>query len=378
MVPLGEVLRLAPDPYPVRADQEYPNFGMYSFGRGLFRKQPISGNATSARTLFRVRKGQFIYSRLFAFEGAYGSVAEEFDGCFVSNEYPTFDCDPSRIDGNYLRTFFHRPTVWEETAKLSTGMGDRRRRVQPERFLLYRIPLPPLNEQRRIVARIEALAGRITEAKRQTNECDDALDATLKAAFRRLADTAGLRPLGEVAPLTRRPAIVISTQKYPGVSVRSFGRGTFHNPAVSGSEMTWEKPHLVKAGDILISNIKAWEGAIAVAGCDDDGRYGSHRYLTFVPESGVIAARFLCFFLLTDEGLSQVGEVSPGSADRNRTKSTRGLQRIPIPVPKYEQQVWFGELFDKVNSLKAHHAIRTAELDALLLAVLDRAFRGEL
>jgi len=74
------------DAHSVEADKQYPNLGIYSFGRGLFHKQPIDGALTSATTLYRVRKGQFIYSRLFAFEGAYGAVAEEFDEYFVSGE----------------------------------------------------------------------------------------------------------------------------------------------------------------------------------------------------------------------------------------------------------------------------------------------------
>ena len=54
-------------------------------------------------------------------------------------------------------------------------------------------------------------------------------------------------------------------KSYPQIAGRAFGRGTFHKPALEGSEVTWEKPFRVEAGDILISNIKAWEGAIAVA-----------------------------------------------------------------------------------------------------------------
>ena len=101
-VSLVELLRQISDAHPVIAGEEYPNFGILSFGRGLFSKQAISGARTSARTLFRARKGQFIYSRLFAFEGAYGLVTQEYDGHFVSNEYPMFDCDKERILPEYL------------------------------------------------------------------------------------------------------------------------------------------------------------------------------------------------------------------------------------------------------------------------------------
>lgn len=134
----------------------------------------------------------------------------------------------------------------------------------------------------------------------------------------------------------------------------------------------------MKSGDILISNIKAWEGALAVTKPEDDGRVGSHRYLTCVPIAGVATARFVCFHLLTPEGLYEIGEASPGSADRNRTLSTKKFMGIPVPVPDYEKQVWFDSLYAEVESLKRLQAETAVELEALLPAILDRAFKGEL
>jgi type I restriction enzyme S subunit len=183
--------------------------------------------------------------------------------------------------------------------------------------------------------------------------------------------------MGEVAPLQRRPVSVEPESCYPQVAVRSFGKGTFHRAPLRGIEVTWQKPFLVKSGDILISNIKAWEGAIAVALPADDGRVGSHRYLTCVPVQGAATAQFVCFHLLTPTGLHDIGEASPGSADRNRTLSATELLRIPIPVPSYGKQLWFDELFRKTDTVRRHRYQAGAELDALLPAVLDRAFRGE-
>src|SRR6185312_364561 len=81
---LGDVLESSPDPVTVHADESYPNVGVLSFARGLFTKPPIDGSVTSASTLYRIRAGQFLYSRLFAFEGAYAIVGQEYDGAFVS------------------------------------------------------------------------------------------------------------------------------------------------------------------------------------------------------------------------------------------------------------------------------------------------------
>lgn len=58
-VQFGEVLRQTSVRVNVTAEGEYPNFGIRSFGRGLFRKPPITGTATRATALYRARAGQF-------------------------------------------------------------------------------------------------------------------------------------------------------------------------------------------------------------------------------------------------------------------------------------------------------------------------------
>ena len=252
-----------------------------------------------------------------------------------------------------------------------------RQRLQGNHASLGEMP-PPLREIPRLAARIEELATQIHEARTLREQAGSELNAMLTALHRQLASDAPRKPLSEVAPLSRRPVAVDVEKIYPAVAVRSFGRGTFHKPPLVGSEVTWEKPFLVKAGDILISNIKAWEGALAVARPEDDGRVGSHRYLTCVPGRGVATARFVCFYLLTPEGLHEVGEASPGSADRNRTLSAKALMRIPVPVPKYADQLHFDRVSEEVDALKHLQAETAVELAALLPAILDRAFKGEL
>lgn len=228
------------------------------------------------------------------------------------------------------------------------------------------------------MARIESLAAKIDEACSLREKVQKDLSSLLNAAYHQIADKAPRKPLGELAPLDRRPVTVDFEASYPQVAVRSFGRGTFHKPPLIGSEVTWEKPFLVKAGDILVSNIKAWEGAIAVAGADDDGRVGSHRYLTCVATPGIATARFVCFHLLTPEGLYEVGEASPGSADRNRTLSAKAFMQVSVPMPEYGKQLWFDALYQKADSIAQAQSESSPELAALLPSILDQAFKGEL
>ena len=86
------------------------------------------------------------------------------------------------------------------------------------------------------------MAAKIEEANGLSRQCDLISDSLLLAAYHKIAVGAPRKPLGEVAPLVRRPAEIDTFGEYPQVSVRSFGKGTFHNPPLQGSEITWQKP----------------------------------------------------------------------------------------------------------------------------------------
>lgn len=153
---LGHALRPGALPTQVSLEGNYPNLGIYSYARGVFSKAPIDGAATSARVLFQVRGGQFIYSRLFAFEGAFAIVPSEFDGVFVSNEFPSFDIVPS-YGAAFLRAYFSDPRTWQSLQAGSLGLGSRRQRVYEGHLLNHELWLPPDRERERIADVFAAL-----------------------------------------------------------------------------------------------------------------------------------------------------------------------------------------------------------------------------
>lgn len=181
---LSEVVRFVDDSHKVEPDRSYPNVGIYSFGRGLFRKQPIDGLATSAKALRRIKKGQFIYSRLFAFEGAYGQVTSEYDGSFVSQEYPTFDCDPTHVRVEFLAAYFRPAHVWKAVAAGSKGLGDRRQRVQAAQLLQHELWLPPISWQDRL-AQVQAEVDVLKHVHEETaSQWDALMPSILAKAFK--------------------------------------------------------------------------------------------------------------------------------------------------------------------------------------------------
>lgn len=376
-VPLSEIVNPVQRTVPAEPGKSFRTLGVKWWGEGAYERQTIDGSQTAASTLNEVRENDLIINKIWVRHGSVAVVPPEVAGCCGSNEFPTFEFRRERVLPRWMHWYSKTRELWVKCDALSQGTSGKNR-IRPEKFLTITIPLPPLEEQRRIVARIDRLAAMIGDADRLAHQREVTSHSLLMSCFKRLAEAAPRQPLSEVAILNRRPAVVDVDTSYPQVSVRSFGRGTFHNPPLLGSEITWQKPHLVNAGDILVSNIKAWEGAIAVAGEDDDGRYGSHRYLTFVPVAGIATAHFLCFYLLSPEGLYHVGEASPGSADRNRTLSSKKMSEISVPVPPYADQLKFDSLLQQVRTASGVHQKVTAARSAMLPSILDRAFKGEL
>ncbi|MBA3340118.1 MAG: restriction endonuclease subunit S [Geodermatophilaceae bacterium] len=178
-VPLRTVMNPASDVITVDAKASYPNVGIYSFGRGLFPKPDIEGSKTSAKTLTRIHAGQFIYSRLFAFEGAYAYVTSAFDGFLVSNEFPTFDADVKQLNTKWLANYFRSPERWAELRGASKGLGVRRQRVPVEAVLSYEVWLPPIEWQDKIVATID----RVEESRSHGRTSAQRVGALIPAAL---------------------------------------------------------------------------------------------------------------------------------------------------------------------------------------------------
>jgi len=164
-VELGEVLRLDLDRVMVDVATSYPMVGVLSFGRGLFDREPIENGKTSYKVFYRLKAEHVVMSQLFGWEGALALSSEKFAGKFVSPQFPTFLCDTQRLDREFLGWLMRRPGFWEDLGSRTSGMGDRRRTLNPEALFSCKILLPLLLEQRRIVARIEELAAKIEEAR---------------------------------------------------------------------------------------------------------------------------------------------------------------------------------------------------------------------
>jgi len=163
-VPLREVATQFVDRFDVQLGESYVNLGVKWYAEGVFAREPKLGSSIKAKNLYRVRPGQFIYNRMFATEGSFALVRDAHADGVVSNEFPVFDLDRTRLLPDFLALHFQQPAVWERVAQECVGTTKSRSRWKEDRFLAYELPLPPLAEQHRIVDLIGSLDDAIMDA----------------------------------------------------------------------------------------------------------------------------------------------------------------------------------------------------------------------
>ena len=165
-VPLGDLVSDNRRPYLLADDQDANLVGMRLYGQGPFHRELKPAMQIRKKSHFVIKAGDVIYNKLFAWKGAFGIVPEKLDGMFVSDKFPTYQLDTSLVLPDYLKWYFRHPAVWKQAEQMSTGSAALSKlTLNPPKFLLLTIPLPPLSEQRRLVGRIEAVAGLVAEAQ---------------------------------------------------------------------------------------------------------------------------------------------------------------------------------------------------------------------
>jgi type I restriction enzyme S subunit len=374
---LGNVLRLTVDAISVDPSASYSMAGVYSFGRGLFARGPLSGSDTTYQELHRLHENDLVLSQLKAWEGAIARVPKSFDGWHLSPQFPTFRAIPQQLETKYLEWYCKLPTLWEELRGAARGMGARRDSVSPERFLSVTIPLPPLDEQRSIASRIEELAARIEQAQELRKE---SLEAASNATASLHINLSGSRlvPLRNILKLDERRVPVRPDGSYPQVGIKGFGGGLFPRGALDGTQTTYKEFNLLFDGALVLSQVKGWEGAIAVCGERFAGWYASPEYRTFSFISDEALPEYMSPIVVSPWFYTKLAGLTRGvGARRERTRPEAFLE-MKIPMPSVKQQRWALQAFKELNSLKEMQSETAAELDALMPSILSRAFRGDL
>jgi len=332
-----------------------------------------------------VQAGDFIYSRLFAWRGAFGVINSHLDGCYVSGEFPTFRSIADVIDAEFLRLWFRLSTTIKAVeARCSGSTPLTRNRFKEHYFLAMEIPLPPLDEQRRIVARIEELAAKIEEARGLRREATGEAIALFSSAMNGVwKNQTGWKEksLGELAAtvsgqIDPRVEPYASLPHINGEAIESGTCKLLPYRLAKEDGVTSGKYHF-GAGAVLYSKIRPYlRKAVQVP---VEGICSADVY-AFDSVDAALEPRFLMYSLVSPDFTSYANRLS----GRTRMPKLNQKQlfvyklRYPSRLEQKEFVSYLDRLQVKVDALKQAQAETAAELDALLPSLLDRAFSGEL
>ncbi len=396
-ISLAKVLIPVSRPEPVNSLEIYRILGAHWYAHGLYVKDTKSGSEIQADKVYRVERGDFVYNRLFAWKGSFAVATDENHGDYVSNEFPCFKVNHEIADVKYLWRYFSRSSTWEEALGLSTGgTPTSRNRLKEEKLLAMQIPLPPLEEQRRIVARIEELAAKVEEARGLRREAVDLMGFTIQNARKNFI---GEAPLDDWVPLKAYVAAIqngwspvceshpATLEEWGVLKVGSVSFGVFDESENKALPIALQvKPEYeVRDGDFLMSraNTTSLVGACALVGHTRRKLMLSDKIFRFVfKEHTQIDRRYLEHVLKSSALRSQIEKGATGTSPTMKNISKEKVLNLLIPSYEFSEQcrivAYLDNLQARVDAVKRLQAETQAELDALLPSILDKAFRGEL
>ena len=383
MVPLGEVLEFAGRPERIRNPSAERFVTVRLNGLGAVHRAIGEGKTPVPFTGYRVKAGQFIYSRIDARNGAFAILPEALTGAVVSKDFPVFEIRDELIDRSYLLHYFRSGALTRSILASSMGATNRQR-ITEDRLLAFTVPMPSVLEQRRIAAildQADALRAKRREVLAHLNSLTQSIfhdmfsgndypHSPLGALLQ--AIESGSSPVCEV-----RPA---GAGEWGVLKLSAVTSGVFRpteNKALPADAVI-PRPIEVREGDLLLTrkNTRELVGASALVGMTRPRLLLPDLIFRLVPCASRIDSAYLHALLMSPVVRSRVRQLAGGSAGSMPNISKARLAGLDIPVPPLEQQQRFRSVTRQIAGAREPVA-RAISTDREFFASLQaRAFRG--
>ena len=266
-------------------------------------------------------------------------------------------------------------------------------------FNKFSIPLPPFDEQQRIVDRIESLFAKLDEAKEKAQAVVDSFE-TRKAAILHKAFTGeltakwreehGVRMESwEVRTLDSVCSSIFDGDHMPPPKAESgipflvisnvnTGHLTFENTRFVPQEYydTLSDTRKPQLGDVLYTLVGSFGIPVVV---NSKRPFCFQRHMALLRPIDV-SPQFLWYILQTPEMYDKASSIATGTAQL--TVPIKGLRAMTIPRPNIAEQVEIVRILDgffaREQSAKEVAEAVLAQIDLMKKSILARAFRGEL
>ena len=147
---IDKVLQRVRKSVKVEKNKQYYQIGIRSHGKGLFFKEPVSGEMLGNKSVFWIEPDSIIVNIVFAWEQAVARTTKNEIGMIASHRFPMYQSKNKKADIDYLVYLFKSPRGKYFLELASPGGAGRNKTLGQNEFGELKIPLPPLKEQEKI------------------------------------------------------------------------------------------------------------------------------------------------------------------------------------------------------------------------------------
>jgi len=375
-VPLGDLLRRSERTVLLHPETTYKEVTVRMNGKGVVERRQVQGIEIASDRRYEASAGQFIISRIDARNGASGLIPDELDGAVVTNDFPLFDVAKDRLEPAFLNWMSKTASFVDLCKRASEGTTNRVR-LSEDRFKSLEIALPSLCEQRRIVARIETFATKLEEASTLRRDVDSEIRSLPRAILS--SDKSGRRiKVGKFASLRAPDVSVVPTEQYHFAGVYCFGRGVFPSVRKMGSEFAYPRLTRLRARDFVYPKLMAWEGALGMVPPDCDQLVVSTEFPVFEIDEAIMFPEVVDTYFRSPEIWPSLSGQSGGTNVRRRRLNPQDFLNLEMPWPSKPVQMAIRDSVNRIANITQLQTEVATELNSMLPAILDKAFKGEL
>lgn len=323
--------------------------------------------------------------------GTIGKVAEapdELDGGNITQSSCRLRHDDSLLSGAYLRAFLRSPGAKAQFDDKRLGTAVPRLNIADIRQ--FALPLPPLAEQRRILAKLDALTARLFRARAELDRVP-VLAANLRKQTLRDAFGPGTQtvPIGELISDIRYGTAkkcdygggAVQVLRIPNVQAGRIDLGDLKSADFDAKELA--KLSLLE-GDILVIRSNGSLDLVGRSAIVDDSAAGmlfAGYLIRMRVDPTKCIPEYLHHFLQSPVARDNITMAAKSTSGVNNVNAQQ-LQALHVPLPDLATQrsliQQIEQSFARADRLEAEATRARALLDRLETALLAKAFRGEL
>jgi type I restriction enzyme S subunit len=162
---LGDLLHKVERPAKLVDSESYQLVTAKRNRGGIVAREVLRGDQIRTKTQFYVEAGDFLISNRQISHGACGIVPESLNGAVVSNEYTAFHTADA-LDPAFLNALSHSIYFQQTCFHSSIGVHVEKLVFRLEDWMGWEFDIPPLQEQKRIFAMLDAWEEAIDQTER--------------------------------------------------------------------------------------------------------------------------------------------------------------------------------------------------------------------